>query len=191
MHAHHNIIVFVINYEINPKIYIFFARHVSWQILDTIKTFLINGCLKASIFFFKMKNLHRTGSKVGFRVNRNWVMDIKKNLVVKMNASLGSSVSDVPILTTPWHTKTQYILWSEINGLLNQLSFFGHILSLQVTIDALNSLKNFLRIGSPWVCRQPRKSWDFMISSDLDCQISRILMMKKKFFFFLLFWGVH
>lgn len=78
MHAHHNIIVFVINYEINPKIYIFFARHVSWQILDTIKTFLINGCLKASIFFLKMKNLHRTGSKVGFRVSRNWVMDIKK-----------------------------------------------------------------------------------------------------------------
>lgn len=88
-------------------------------------------------------------------------------------------------------TKTQYILWSEINGLLNQLSFFGHILSLQVTIDALNSLENFLRIGSPWVCRQPRKSWDFMMSSDLDCQISRILMMKKKIFFFLLFWGVH
>lgn len=111
-----------------------------------------------------------------------WIL--KKNLVVKMNASLGSSVSDVPILTTPWHTKTQYILWSEMNGLLNQLSFFGHILSLQVTIDALNSLKNFLRIGSPWVCRQPRKSWDFMISSDLDCQISRIWMMKKKFLFY-------
>lgn len=53
MHAHHNIIVFVINYEINPKIYIFFARHVSWQILDTIKTFLINGCLKDSIFFLE------------------------------------------------------------------------------------------------------------------------------------------
>lgn len=105
MHAHHNIIVFVINYEINPKIYIFFARHVSWQILDTIKTFLINGCLKASIFFLKMKNLHRTGSKVGFRVTGIGLWILKKNLVVKMNASLGSSVSDVPILTTPWHDK--------------------------------------------------------------------------------------
>lgn len=191
MHAHHNIIVFVINYEINPKIYIFFARHVSWQILDTIKTFLINGCLKASIFFGRWKICIELDPRLALELAGIGLWILKKNLVVKMNASLGSSVSDVPILTTPWHTKTQYILWSEINGLLNQLSFFGHILSLQVTIDALNSLKNFLRIGSPWVCRQPRKSWDFMISSDLDCQISRILMMKKKFFFFLLFWGVH
>lgn len=191
MHAHHNIIVFVINYEINPKIYIFFARHVSWQILDTIKTFLINGCLKASIFFWRWKICIELDPRLALELTGIGLWILKKNLVVKMNASLGSSVSDVPILTTPWHTKTQYILWSEINGLLNQLSFFGHILSLQVTIDALNSLKNFLRIGSPWVCRQPRKSWDFMISSDLDCQISWILMMKKKFFFFLLFWGVH
>lgn len=191
MHAHHNIIVFVINYEINPKIYIFFARHVSWQILDTIKTFLINGCLKASIFFWRWKICIELDPRLALELTGIGLWILKKNLVVKMNASLGSSVSDVPILTTPWHTKTQYILWSEINGLLNQLSFFGHILSLQVTIDALNSLKNFLRIGSPWVCRQPRKSWDFMISSDLDCQISWILMMKKKIFFFLLFWGVH
>lgn len=191
MHAHHNIIVFVMNYEINPKIYIFFARHVSWQILDTIKTFLINGCLKASIFFWRWKICIELDPRLALELAGIGLWILKKNLVVKMNASLGSSVSDVPILTTPWHTKTQYILWSEINGLLNQLSFFGHILSLQVTIDALNSLKNFLRIGSPWVCRQPRKSWDFMMSSDLDCQISRILMMKKKIFFFLLFWGVH
>lgn len=146
---------------------------------------------KLPFFFWRWKICIELDPRLALELAGIGLWILKKNLVVKMNASLGSSVSDVPILTTPWHTKTQYILWSEINGLLNQLSFFGHILFLQVTIDALNSLENFLRIGSPWVCRQPRKSWDFMISSDLDCQISRILMMKKKFFFFLLFWGVH
>lgn len=146
---------------------------------------------KLPFFFWRWKICIELDPRLALELTGIGLWILKKNLVVKMNASLGSSVSDVPILTTPLHTKTQYILWSEINGLLNQLSFFGHILSLQVTIDALNSLKNFLRIGSPWVCRQPRESWDFMISSDLDCQISRILMMKKKFFFFLLFWGVH
>lgn len=147
---------------------------------------------KLPFFFLKMKNLHRTGSKVGFRVNRNWVMDNKKKILLsKWTPVLDPLCQTFRFWRRHGMTKTQYILWSETNGLLNQLSFFGHILSLQVTIDALNSLKNFLRIGSPWVCRQPRKSWDFMISSDLECQISRILMMKKKFFFFLLFWGVH
>lgn len=146
---------------------------------------------KLPFFFWRWKICIELDPRLALELTGIGLWILKKNLVVKMNASLGSSVSDVPILTTPWHTKTQYILWSEINGLLNQLSFFGHTLSLQVTIDALNSLKNFLRIGSPWVCRQPRKSWDFMISSDLDCQISWILMMKKKFLFFLLFWGVH
>lgn len=144
---------------------------------------------KLPFFFWRWKICIELDPRLALELTGIGLWILKKNLVVKMNASLGSSVSDVPILTTPWHTKTQYILWSEINGLLNQLSFFGHILSLQVTIDALNSLENFLRIGSPWVCRQPRKSWDFMISSDLDCQISWILMMKKNFFFFSSFLG--
>lgn len=144
---------------------------------------------KLPFFFWRWKICIELDPRLALELTGIGLWILKKNLVVKMNASLGSSVSDVPILTTPWHTKTQYILWSEINGLLNQLSFFGHILSLQVTIDALNSLENFLRIGSPWVCRQPRKSWDFMISSDLDCQIFLNFNDEKKILFFSSFLG--
>lgn len=104
---------------------------------------------KLPFFFWRWKICIELDPRLALELTGIGLWILKKDLVVKMNASLGSSVSDVPILTTPWHTKTQYILWSEINGLLNQLSFFGHILSLQVTIDALNSLENFLRNWLP------------------------------------------
>lgn len=139
--------------------------------------------MSESCHFLEVKNLHRTGSKVGFRVSRNWVMVRgKKNLLSKWTPVLDPLCQTFRFWRRHGMTKTRYILWCEMNGLLNQLSFFGHILFLRVTIDALNSLKNFRRIGSQWVCRQPRKSWDFMICSDLDCQISRIWMINVCFF---------
>lgn len=146
---------------------------------------------KLPFFFGRWKICIELDPRLALELTGIGLWILKKILLSKWTPVLDPPCQTFRFWRRHGMTKTRYILWSEMNGLLNQLSFFGHILSLQVTIDALNSLKNFLGIGSPWVCRQPRESWDFMISSDLDCQISRILMMKKKIFFFLLFWGVH
>lgn len=133
----------------------------------------------------KIKNLHRSGSKAGIRVSRNWVIVRKKILLSKWTPVLNPLCQTFPFWWRHSMTKTRYILWSEMNGLLNQLSFFGHILFLQVTIDALNSLKNFLRIGSSWFCRQPRKSWTSWFLLTLTARSLEFEWWKIFFFLFL------